>query len=75
MEKIKSRFILALLATFTLGLAPFNPPHIWEKLTRIFKGGSGNFKPIDWFDVLLHGSPWVLLLVFTIQLIKAKKAN
>jgi hypothetical protein len=53
--------LLLLLASFTLGLAPFFPePHIWQKLKWLFQGAVG-FKPIDWFDLFLHGSPWLLL--------------
>ncbi|MCV6628953.1 MAG: hypothetical protein OIF50_03735 [Flavobacteriaceae bacterium] len=53
---------LILLMCFTLGLAPFFPePHIWGKLLWI-AGGAVGMKPIDWFDVLLHGFPWLLLL-------------
>ncbi len=48
------------LAALTLGLAPFTPPHIVEKLGMLFSGKL--VKPIDWFDLLLHGAPWLLLL-------------
>lgn len=44
----------------TLGLAPFVPePHIWEKLKMLAAGNLS--KPIDIFDLVLHGSPFVLL--------------
>ena len=46
----------------TLGLAPFLPePHLWEKLKLLAAGEL--LKPIDIFDLLLHGLPWLLLLV------------
>lgn len=52
-----------LMASLTLGLAPFFPePHIWGKIKWI-AGGAVGMQPIDWFDVLLHGTPWVMLLV------------
>ncbi len=44
----------------TLGLAPFTPPHIVEKLGMLFTGKL--VKPIDWFDLLMHGAPWLVLL-------------
>jgi len=51
-----------LLVTLTLGLAPFTPePHIWHKLKWIATGAEG-MKPLDWFDVLMHGTPFLLLL-------------
>ena len=50
------------LISFTLGLAPFVPePHIWGKIKWI-AGGATNMQAMDWFDVFLHGTPWVLLL-------------
>ncbi len=53
---------LWLILALTLGLAPFTPePHIWEKLKWIWSGANG-MQAIDWFDFLLHGTPWVLLL-------------
>lgn len=52
---------LVILACLTLGLAPFSPPHIWEKLQMLVKGQL--VRPIDWFDFVLHGTPWVLLIL------------
>jgi len=52
---------LLILACLTLGLAPFAPPHIWEKLQMLSKGEL--VRPIDWFDLVLHGTPWVLLIL------------
>jgi hypothetical protein len=43
----------------TLGLAPFTPPHVIEKLAML--AGGTLVKPIDWFDLFFHGTPWVLL--------------
>jgi len=52
---------LLILVCLTLGLAPFAPPHIWEKLQMLSKGQL--VRPIDWFDLALHGAPWVLLIL------------
>lgn len=53
---------IIVLACLTLGLAPFFPePHIWGKLKWIFGGASG-MTITDWFDVLLHGTPFILLI-------------
>jgi len=49
------------LACLTLGLAPFTPPHIVEKLGMLFNGKL--VKPIDWFDLFFHGAPWGLAIV------------
>jgi len=50
-----------ILACLTLGLAPYNPPHVWEKLIMLSKGRL--VRPIDWFDLTMHGLPWLLLIL------------
>ncbi|MHC0052775.1 RND transporter [Actibacterium sp. D379-3] len=51
---------LLLVLVATLGLAPYVPePHIWEKLTLLAAGDLS--APIDLFDFLLHGAPWLFL--------------
>ena len=56
----KIPFISLLLIALMLGLAPFTPePHVVEKLRMLFDGSLS--KPIDIFDLLMHGTPWVLL--------------
>ena len=53
---------LFVFAALTLGLAPFVPmPHVWEKLLMLFAGEL--VKPIDIFDFIMHGTPWVLLII------------
>ena len=60
--KILNDWKLILLLCLTLGLAPFFPePHIVGKLKWI-AGGAVGMKPMDWFDVVLHGFPIVLLI-------------
>ncbi len=49
-----------LVACATLGLAPFAPPHVVEKLGMLARGELR--RPIDVFDLVLHGAPWGLLL-------------
>ncbi len=51
---------LVILACLTLGLAPFAPPHIWEKLVMLKRGEL--VRPIDWFDLVYHGIPWLFLI-------------
>ena len=52
---------IVILASLTLGLAPFFPePHIWEKLKMLASGTL--VRPIDIFDLLMHGAPWLLLI-------------
>lgn len=49
-----------ILACLTLGLAPFTPPHIVEKLLML-KAGELT-RGIDIFDLLMHATPWLLLI-------------
>lgn len=59
-------FVPLVMITLMLGLAPFAPePHVWEKLKMLFDGTLG--KPIDIFDLLMHGTPWVLLGLKTVR--------
>ncbi len=52
---------LALAALF-LGLAPFVPePHLVEKVRMLLHGELT--RPLDIFDLLLHGTPVVVLVL------------
>jgi len=58
---------IAVVAALTLGLAPFFPePHIWEKLKMLVAGTLT--RPIDIFDLLLHATPWVLLIAKLVRM-------
>ncbi|MFT6748071.1 MAG: hypothetical protein ACJAZ2_002429 [Glaciecola sp.] len=49
------------LLCLTLGLAPFKPePHLLGKIKWI-AGGANGMTVIDWWDVILHGTPFILL--------------
>ena len=51
-----------LIAALLLGLAPFQPePHLWEKLKMLAAGTLS--RPIDIFDLFLHGTPAVLVIL------------
>ena len=50
-----------LLIAIVMGLAPFKPePHLLQKLTMLADGSLS--KPIDIFDLAVHGLPILLLL-------------
>ena len=77
-NQLKNNWKLFLMASLTLGLAPFSPPHIWSKIQWILGGNAfsaeNGLKSSDWFDVLLHGTPWVLLLIsIVLNLFTSKK--
>ncbi len=64
---------LVILLCLTLGLAPFFPePHIWSKL-KWLSGGAVGMQFMDWFDVVLHGFPFVLLIRLVIVKLIPKK--
>ena len=59
-EKIPLMLILP-IAVF-LALAPFRPePHLVEKLNMLFDGTL--HRPIDIFDLFLHGTPLIILVL------------
>ena len=61
---------MILLPALLLGLAPFVPePHLWEKLKMLANGTL--VKPVDIFDLILHGAPVVLLVI---KLIRGERA-
>lgn len=54
----------------TLGLAPYFPePHIWGKIKWIM-GGAVGMKPVDYFDLVFHGMPFILIIRFGFNAIK-----
>ena len=68
-----SPFKFALLICLTLGLAPFVPePHIWGKI-KWLAGGAQGMQAMDYFDVVLHGAPWLYLVyVLTLYFLQSK---
>ena len=63
---------LWVMASLTLGLAPFLPePHLWGKLKWIV-GGAVGMQLMDWFDLLLHGTPWIMLIASLALRLKEK---
>jgi len=67
----KLPWMIVIVSVLTIGLAPYAPePHIVEKLKLLVAGNL--VKPIDMFDFLMHGAPWVLLILKTIRQFAAK---
>lgn len=62
MKSILNNWGTIIIACLTLGLAPFFPePHVWGKLKWVLGGGTG-MQLMDWFDLLMHGTPFLLLI-------------
>ncbi len=57
---------VVIILCLTLGLAPYIPePHVWQKLQMLLAGTLS--KPIDIFDFVFHGVPWLLLVIKAIR--------
>lgn len=66
---------LIILLCLTLGLAPFfSEPHILGKI-RWLAGGAVGMSAMDYFDVLLHGFPFILLIRLLVLKITSKNAT
>ena len=62
MMKLLNDWKIIILLCLTLGLAPFFPePHLWGKVKWVL-GGAVGMKPKDWFDLVFHGLPYLLLI-------------
>ena len=64
--------MLIVLSLF-LGLAPFFPePHLVEKVRMLSNGELT--KAIDIFDLVMHATPWVLLIIKIVLMVRQKPA-
>ncbi len=65
----KQQLLTWTLVSLTLGLAPFVPePHIIGKLQWV-AGGANGMAAMDWFDLAMHGFPWVILGYWVVRAI------
>lgn len=72
MKKSINDWTLVGFMCLTLGLAPFFPePHILGKL-RWVAGGAKGMQFMDWFDLVLHGLPWALLIRLAVLKLKSQ---
>jgi len=68
LERLDNISISALvIASLLLGLSPFQPePHLWQKLKMLAAGDL--VRPLDIFDLFLHGTPVLLLVIRLVRL-------
>ena len=65
---------IALLASLSLGLAPFVPePHIWKQIMNLKLGRY--MGTMDWVDLAMHGAPWLFLIIVLGAMLKEKLAK
>lgn len=61
---------VAIALCLTLGLAPFHPePHIVKQIRNIAQGQLR--EAIDVFDLVIHGFPFVVLLLVLVRVLRA----
>ncbi len=59
--------IMFVIVAIPLGIAPIFPePHLWEKLKMLVAGEL--VRPLDIFDLLMHGTPVLALMVKLIRI-------
>jgi hypothetical protein len=70
--KYKS-LLMPLLASLTLGLAPFAPePHVLGKIRWVL-GGAKGMQMMDWGDLIMHGAPWIWLIYTAVNVFFVKR--
>jgi hypothetical protein len=63
---VNMRFFLFVAIAIIMALMPFGEtPHLWQKL-QLLKSGYLH-KPVDWFDLSIHGVPLLLVLINLVQ--------
>ncbi|MFA9460305.1 RND transporter [Thiohalorhabdus methylotrophus] len=61
------------IGALLLGLAPFTPePHLWQKLKMLAAGSLT--RPLDIFDLFLHGILPLLLAIRLVRLARGRPA-
>ncbi|MFT5102678.1 MAG: hypothetical protein ACI86C_000321 [Candidatus Latescibacterota bacterium] len=71
--KLLNNWGLIILLCALLGFAPFFPePHLWGKIKWLI-GGAVGMTRMDWFDLIWHGFPFLLLI--RLALIKGFKTT
>lgn len=62
MKSFLNDWRIVILLCLALGMAPYLPePHLWGKLKWV-AGGAVGMKPLDWFDLVFHFLPFLLLI-------------
>lgn len=73
-KKIQN-IVFAALFSATLGLAPFTPePHVIQKWRWLLDGAVG-MQAMDWFDLVMHSFPFLLLIFTIFDYFRSRKAT
>ena len=72
LESVPLPFFIVL--SLFLGLAPFFPePHLVEKIRMLYHGELS--RAIDIFDLVLHATPWVLLILKLFSMLRVRRST
>ncbi len=74
---MRDGWLFTILICLGLGLAPWwldGEPHIVGKVRWVL-GGAKGMATMDWFDLVLHGAPWLFLFwkIFKELILKKSK--
>jgi len=65
-------FPVLIIISIFLGMAPFGAqPHLVEKINLLMAGNL--VKPLDIFDLIMHSTPIILLVIKTVRYVRGKK--
>lgn len=62
-----------IIMSIFLGMAPFNPPHLVEKFGMLMQGTLT--QPIDIFDLIMHATPAIVLVLKLIRMKQLRSAE
>lgn len=64
----KGGLLIWFLAAVFLAISPIGQePHLWQKLKLLWNGWL--HKPLDWFDLLMHGLPLLGFIGYSVYLL------
>lgn len=61
---------IIIIACVTVGLAPYNPPHVWTKTILLFTGQLT--QAVDLWDLFFHVLPWFLLVIKSVAALRSR---
>lgn len=61
-------WLLLVVAAIWLAIVPFGQSHLVEKWRMLFDGTLR--RPLDWFDLVMHSTPLVLLSLKVIRMLR-----
>lgn len=67
-------WVMLVPIAFFMGIAPIShQPHLWEKLNMLAAGTLS--RPLDIFDLIMHATPLVLVVIKALRQLRTNKEN